>query len=50
MTGISVVHLSDGHRAAVGWRSGCTSLPVRPLPAPDIPGAMSKPKGAPRKY
>jgi hypothetical protein len=27
-----------------------TSLPVRPLPAPDIPGTMSKPKGTPGKH
>src|ERR1035441_6377258 len=38
------------HRAAVVPSVPGTSLPVRPLPAPEIPGATSKPKGAPRKY
>src|ERR1019366_6023054 len=36
VTGVSVVHLIDGDRVAAPGVSG-TSLPARPLPAPEVP-------------
>ena len=50
MTGVSVVQVIAGRRAAVPPGAPGTSLRLQPLPAPDIPGSVSKPKGAPRKY
>jgi hypothetical protein len=51
VTGVSVARLSDGHRAARGpWCSRCTSLRLLVVPALEVPGTISKPKGAPRKY
>ena len=50
MTGVSVIHLIDGHRAAVAPGVPGTSLRLQVVPAPEIPGTMSKAKGAPRKY
>jgi hypothetical protein len=40
----------DGHQIAVPPGAPGTSLRLQPLPPPDIPGSVSKPKGAPRKY
>jgi hypothetical protein len=40
----------DGHQIAVPPGAPGTSLRLQPLPALDIPGTMSKPKGTPRKY
>jgi hypothetical protein len=51
VTGLSVVGLIGGHRAARGpWCSGWTSLRLQVVPAPEIPGSASNAKGAPRKY
>ena len=40
----------DGHQIAVPPGAPGTSLRLQPLPAPEIPGTGSKPKGKPRKY
>jgi hypothetical protein len=50
VTGFSVVHVIDGHRAAVAPVFPVLLLPSRLLPAFEIPGNTSKPKGTPRKY
>ena len=45
MTGVSVVRLVAVPPGAPG-----TSLRLQPLPAPEIPGSVSKPNETPRKY
>src|ERR1039458_9512615 len=50
VTGLSVAHLIDGHGATMAPGVPGTSLRARLLPALDIPGTISKAKGAPRKY
>jgi hypothetical protein len=50
VTALPVARLIDGLRAALALGVPGTSLRVRLLPALDIPGTMSKPKGTPRKY
>ena len=49
-TGFSVVHLIDGHRGGGPLVFPVLLFDFRPLPATEIPGNTSKPKGAPRKY
>jgi hypothetical protein len=39
-----------GRHSWPGWFPRGTSLRLQPLPAPEIPGNTSKPKGTPRKY
>ena|ERR1039458_3585805 len=50
MTGFSVVHLIDDHRAAVALVFPVLLFPLSPLPALEVPENTSKTKGRPRKH